>query len=871
MGLLHWWPLNGNLDDIGLKSAPLSSSGTSSISSGKIGSCYKITSALKINNAINELNYANTSVSFGGWFKFNQSEIASVLTSSIVNSASTTPTGNLIGNNSYGGFGLVWESNNIYSSGSFSSIRFYPYLRKSSQSIYATSSAYTVNFDTWYHFMVVLDIVNKKILFYVNGSLHSSTTYSTAIEYESHEYYINQAWVGGGNGPGKSIPLYANDIRMYDHALSAKEVKELSKALVLHYDFEDPYTESTTNLFGGRTDFSVTSKWPRSQINSTAPTINSDGDMVLYGYATDGNHQSYTVSSQGGYTTISPSTTYTLSVYVKYSSTDAYFNMYFYERTDSASVKTNSWRIGCTADEVGRWVLRSKTITTQSTTTKMYTELNCYNCPSTEYIIMKNNTVQLEAKDHATPFTGDTRSNELLYDCSGYGRHATQINNPQFVLDSGSGQYSASLLDNTKGYFDMGTATLNFITSGTVVFWAKYVSDNYKMLFGANDSGSKYYLANTPNGSSSGGNWYSSNGGSQGTAYCDGTAYTKPKCDSQWHCYAFTGVNFSGWGDLKYFLCKYANNESNSFQFHGYLSDLKVYATALSVDDIKLECQRKASIDRAGNFFTGEVIEYPTANNLLELANYNISTIIGESCFDGHFSPITKTSYDASYPNSSKAGIGRYTQGNLSVTMTEHGIRIYSKPNWDGRAISGSGWDTWGGLCLSPMKNSNCLFKGHRYVLSWHVKGQSSASMSEVYFSSQVGWGTSTTNPSTTTNKLVTQPSNFIGEMDCHWDFTINDDIWKVCTNNDGNSSFTVGTTYLSYAAIKLGYGYRETGELGTDITISNIKLHDITANKTYKVDKNNFILTTEVDSGKSATTKVFSGGGIKVNELYEK
>jgi len=40
-----------------------------------------------------------------------------------------------------------------------------------------------------------------------------------------------------------------NDVRVYSHALSAKEVEEIAKGLVLHYQLNDPYIESTTNLF----------------------------------------------------------------------------------------------------------------------------------------------------------------------------------------------------------------------------------------------------------------------------------------------------------------------------------------------------------------------------------------------------------------------------------------------------------------------------------------------------------------------------------------------------------------------------------------------------------------------------------------------
>ena len=39
-----------------------------------------------------------------------------------------------------------------------------------------------------------------------------------------------------------------NDLRIYNHALSAKEIYELSLAKVLHYDFDNPFVEESDNL-----------------------------------------------------------------------------------------------------------------------------------------------------------------------------------------------------------------------------------------------------------------------------------------------------------------------------------------------------------------------------------------------------------------------------------------------------------------------------------------------------------------------------------------------------------------------------------------------------------------------------------------------
>lgn len=587
MGLIHWWPLNGNLKDLGV-GASATTSGTASYGTGgKIGAnCL---------NTSNSIQFTDT--------KFNGVRVWSVCFWGYVISASVV-------NNWTGLFHITDGSSNIrvevcpstYSSGRYC----YSIHNNSGNAIFSSSIAAPTGgfYDQWTHFAIVCD--GSYVSTYANGTKLGSIAYNGSGTITGTFKLLNNHIVK------------KNDFRIYDHALSQKEIKEISKGLVLHYTFEDVYAEGTTNLFAGRTDFSNTSHWPRNQINSTAPTVDSEGNMKLYGYATDGNHQSYTFSKNAGYTSISASTTYTLSVWVKYSSTSAYFNMYFYEQNSGGiATKTNSWRIGCTSEEVGHWVLRSKTVTTQSTTTRMYAELNCYNCPASDYIIMKNNSVQLEQKDHATPFVNGTRPNGLIYDNSGYGYNGTINGNLPIYKDSScaSGnhyiKYDTDYTHNIE--VDMNPS---FITSGlTLIMWVK----NNKNFLLANGQSTSYYLMAMDTSDK----WCGEVSGSA-TYYMDGVVNGGPRAtDGQWHMYAITLTGGTpSWSKL------YFNRHDSSWVIDGDVADIKLYATVLSAEDILLEYNRRISIDRNGNFYSDEFVEEDGANTSVDKAGVTNTNVI---------------------------------------------------------------------------------------------------------------------------------------------------------------------------------------------------------------------------------------------------
>lgn len=91
---------------------------------------------------------------------------------------------------------------------------------------------YTIPINVWIHISVVYDILGKSASLYINGVFESSIS----INYNSTSNPINA--IGGAVGFNYSSG-YTDDVRIYDHALSDKEIKELAKAKVLHYKFDE--------------------------------------------------------------------------------------------------------------------------------------------------------------------------------------------------------------------------------------------------------------------------------------------------------------------------------------------------------------------------------------------------------------------------------------------------------------------------------------------------------------------------------------------------------------------------------------------------------------------------------------------------------
>ena len=221
MALQVWLPLNkeGDFQNRGLANITVTNNGATYNSSGKIGGCYTFGNGSTSSNGVNINNNftdLGTSRSICAWVnpKGNHLHYSGTIVSS----------GNW--NTSHWGFCLNQDNTGITGFDNYCGSYF----------------TVTIPTNTWTHLCVtVVDNVTK---FYKNGEYLGESSRGTAFTSDANNTMIGRETYASGyfsfNGD-------ISDVRIYDHCLSPKEVKEISKALVLHYPLNDTYiTQSTT-------------------------------------------------------------------------------------------------------------------------------------------------------------------------------------------------------------------------------------------------------------------------------------------------------------------------------------------------------------------------------------------------------------------------------------------------------------------------------------------------------------------------------------------------------------------------------------------------------------------------------------------------
>ena len=223
MGLQVWLPLNGNLDNQGLADVSVINNGATVDTGGKIGSCYNFNGSGYVQGTTDFSNFSDM-VSLSMWVNLKASAGYQELLTIGVNSAWVGIRCSLIINSA----SLLRFS---ISDGV-----------KSSQNTYYVGNIGT---NTWVH---VVGVYNQgEVTTYLNGI--KTNTYTATITPKFSD--ITKFGIGANPNGSEKATCLINDVRIYNTALSPREVAEIAKGLVCHYPLSGPTPEQ---LFGDITE-----------------------------------------------------------------------------------------------------------------------------------------------------------------------------------------------------------------------------------------------------------------------------------------------------------------------------------------------------------------------------------------------------------------------------------------------------------------------------------------------------------------------------------------------------------------------------------------------------------------------------------------
>lgn len=214
MALKVWMPLNGNLRNLGASVLTATNYGATVNANGKIGPCYQFNNT---NITLSPTAEFNNSFSSEGtlalWIKLNSnhSGYAQVLTYGL---ESTSWNGILFGIDINGSGIPIFNCSN-------------------SNSYINCSLGISIKDNSWHHLAATYQSNQLKI--YLDGILKNTVTTTIIPNWASCSVIA----IGGNSSEKLANNDCLNDIRIYNHCLSAMEVRKIAKGLTLHYKLDE--------------------------------------------------------------------------------------------------------------------------------------------------------------------------------------------------------------------------------------------------------------------------------------------------------------------------------------------------------------------------------------------------------------------------------------------------------------------------------------------------------------------------------------------------------------------------------------------------------------------------------------------------------
>ena len=592
MSLRVWLPLDGSLENKGISNITANvQSGVVVDNNGKIGKCYT-NSGTSVNVAI-PFSFITKQFSLCAWVKINTRR-----------------------NNWCRAFGLSGTGNYIglgceHTNGTGFGFHFYKTINGTNTSVFDTYPL-TFSTGTWVHFLMAYD--GTKYYIYKNGALIASANANQT----NIEANMNTLYLFGGTANSYSL-CSLNDVRIYDHCLSAAEVKEIAQGLILHYkldSFQGGYgnpniivTHSNAGVDGtGTSGWSAAGTgWSNSFVSATGAT---GGYAIRCTYAntsqtSGGIHHSTGVDK----TTLTTGDIYTLSARI---------------RTSKACVVTFQNELMTTGHSINattEWQIYTYTCAIDTSKTYQSNVMYVRAADAVQNMWIECDWIKLEKGTAATPWQPSGVVGTAIQDSSGYGHNGTILNT--ITLSSDTPRYSAST-NLTAGNSMINCGRGAMVTDSlTVNLWIKYSTWG------------------NPISCTEGGGWnFENSSGIQFPVYIASVGYKVANAGAlpsanTWHMITGTynrleqTVNIYIDGELKKST---ATGSSKLIGYHGsnviwigaeatgsnttanngmigLVSDARIYCTALSAADVKQLYEIGAKVDNLGSIHTFEFTE----------------------------------------------------------------------------------------------------------------------------------------------------------------------------------------------------------------------------------------------------------------------
>lgn len=619
MSLQVWLPLNGNLNNQGLSEVTVTNNGATVDSNGKIGSCYsfdagKYLTVTKPTAITKEISYSCW-VNISSWSSTTYDCILSLATGTgWVDSRAT-----LCRNG--GSTNLTW---NIADGASRSYVN--------------TNTSLSLN--TWYHIACTYD--GAKLRIYINGVEDNSADASLVPNYSSTKLYIG-TWIENNY----NLKGHLNDVRIYDHCLSAKEVKEISKGLICHYKLDNNGFGNSNLLSNSHFDSRYTvSDWDTSKNGNLCASswggYNSGvGNPSTVYHAHLQEHEgdyvyNYHKTSDEGWLGISQaitgrvevSKTYTFSCELKRISGKNYADGGLYTRVNS-SATSNTFvnrfsfsNFGSVTDN--KWHRYSYTFTVDSSvymTNGAYWYIYGHTGGDGEFLMRRPKLEEGSSPTEWIPHSSDSLYTSLGLDstmesdCSGLSNNGTKIGGLSPSTDPLSIRYGSCYdFDGNTGSIQIpNLATLVPRGEFTMNCWIyhddTWSSKGYETIFG----GPSGFELEAKKSSTNSPVLYAYNWG-QGEAVYElnkwnmitmtrNTSESKFYINGERKITGTAGTIPSG----NYFIGAWRTSSEQNYK--GKISDFRLYSTVLSVEDIQELYNVSASIDKNGNMYAYEFKE----------------------------------------------------------------------------------------------------------------------------------------------------------------------------------------------------------------------------------------------------------------------